>query len=188
MHREGRRISTIYFSAGGYGALDGFDGLAATPAPSNMIGSPTEVFEQHTSISVLSKRILPDTGGAGRHPGGPGQEIVLRNDTENPLSIACFGGRTLFPARGVAGGREGALRQHRLNGELVDSKGRYILAPGDTIGVREAGGAGFGEPRERPVEALAADLAAGHVSVEGVRREYGVDLAAAAKRPRAAAE
>jgi N-methylhydantoinase B len=187
-HRDdGRRISTIYFSAGGYGALDGFDGYAAVPAPSNMIGSPTEVFEQETSITVLTKRLLPDSGGAGRHPGGPGQEFVMRNDTTNPLQLACFAGRTQFASRGVAGGKDGALRTHRLNGEVVDSKGRYMLQPGDTMAVKEAGGAGFGDPKQRPVEALLVDLDAGHVTVDGVRRAYGVDLDVERKRPRVSA-
>ena len=187
VHREGRRISTIYFCAGGYGALDGFDGHAATPAPSNMIGSPTEVFEQETSITVLSKRLIPDSGGAGRNAGGPGQEIALRNDTGNPLQLSCFAGRTEFPAHGVDGGRDGALRQHRINGAIVDSKGRYMLKPGDTITVREAGGAGFGDPRERDAAQLAADVEAGHRTVEGVLRDFGVDLRAAQTPPRESA-
>ncbi len=183
VHREGRRISTIYFCAGGYGALDGFDGHAAVPAPSNMIGSPTEAFEHDTSISVLSKRLIPDSGGAGRNAGGPGPEAVLRNDTGHPLQLSCFAGRTEFAARGVEGGRDGGLRQHLINDKIVDSKGRYMLKPGDRITIREAGGAGFGDPRERSAAQLAIDVEAGHRTVAGVLRDFGVDLRQSAGAP-----
>ncbi len=176
VHREGGRISTIYFCAGGYGALDGFDGHAAVPAPSNMIGSPTEVFEHETSLCVVYKRLQPDSGGAGQFTGGPGPEINLRNDTENLLQLSCFAGRTEFPAQGIDGGRNGSLRQHRINGELVDSKGRYMLKPGDLVTISEAGGAGFGDPSKRSRSQLEVDVEAGHRSLEGVLRDFKVDL------------
>jgi N-methylhydantoinase B len=175
-HRDGRRVSTLYFSAGGYGALDGFDGRPTTPAPSNMIGSPAEVFEQETSISIIGKRLLPDSGGAGRHPGGPGQEVRLRNDTGHPLQISCFAARTEFAAQGIGGGHDGSLRRHLINGKVVDSKGRYILAPGDEVTIRESGGAGFGLPSERSLADLKNDLERGFVTLEGVKRNYGIDL------------
>ena len=148
-----------------------------------MIGSPTEAFEHDTSISVLSKRLIPDSGGAGRNAGGPGPEAVLRNDTGHPLQLSCFAGRTEFAARGVEGGRGGGLRPHRINDKIVDSKGRYMLKPGDRITIREAGGAGFGDPRERSAAQLAIDVEAGHRTVAGVLRDFGVDLRQSAGAP-----
>jgi N-methylhydantoinase B len=141
-----------------------------------MIGSPTEVFEHETSLFVVSKRLQPDSGGGGQFTGGPGPEIKLRNDTENPLQLSCFAGRTEFPAKGIDGGRDGSLRQHRINGDLVDSKGRYMLKPGDLVTVSEAGGAGFGDPSRRTRSQLEIDIEAGHRSVEGVLRDFKVDL------------
>jgi N-methylhydantoinase B len=175
-HEDGRRISTIFFTTGGYGALEDFDGHAVTPAPSNMIGSPTEVFEQHTSIRVVSRRLLPDSGGAGKHPGGPGQETVLRNDTGQPLQVSCFAARTQFPAQGIGGGANGSLRRHIINGKVVDSKGRYMLHPGDTLTLIDPGGAGFGDPKNRPAAQLVEDVQGGHRTVQGVMRDFGVDL------------
>ena len=39
--------------------------------------------------------------------------------------------------------------------------------------LRVAGGSGFGDPLERPFEAVQGDLDAGYVTVEGARRDYG---------------
>jgi N-methylhydantoinase B/oxoprolinase/acetone carboxylase alpha subunit len=36
-----------------------------------------------------------------------------------------------------------------------------------------AGGAGFGDPRERALEAIAADLEDGYITEEGALRDYG---------------
>ena len=48
------------------------------------------------------------------------------------------------------------------------------LAPGQQVLVALPGGAGFGNPFERPVEAVLADVVAGYVSLEGAERDYGV--------------
>jgi N-methylhydantoinase B len=175
-NREGRGISSIFFAAGGYGALDGMDGWPATPGPSNMIGTPVEIWENETGTTILRKAILPDTGGAGAFRGGPGQEIAIRNDTGHPLEVSTFAGRTEFASVGYRGGADGALRRHEINGRPVHPKGRYVLQPGDVIGTREAGGGGFGEARLRSPERVLADLRDGYVTIEGARRDYGVEV------------
>lgn len=181
---EGRGISSIFFAAGGYGALCDLDGWPATPGPSNMIGTPVEVWENETGITMVEKTLLPDSGGAGEFRGGPGQDLTLRNDTGNELTVSTFAGRTEFPAEGYRGGRAGALRQHRINDQPVHPKGRYTLAPGASIRTLEAGGGGFGPPERRPVEKVLDDVRRGYVTLEGARRDYGVlvDLAAGTAR------
>ena len=103
-HRDGRTIASLFFLAGGFGALKGST-AAATPAPSNMGVVPTEIWENLTSMTVVKRELLPDSGGAGQFRGGVGQEVVLRNDTGNPLTISFMGQRTEFPAQGFHGGR-----------------------------------------------------------------------------------
>ena len=78
-----------------------------------------------------------------------GQEIVLRNDTGHLLTVFSMANRTQFPARGLRGGGNGALREHRVNGVTVDPKGRHVLAPGDVFVALEAGGGGMGDPSLR---------------------------------------
>ena len=147
-HRDGEEISSLFFLAGGLGAMLGQDGRAVTPAPSNMTVVPTEVWENRTSITIEKREILPDTGGDGKWRGGDGQEVVFRNDTGYLLEIALMGQRTEFAAKGLQGGDDGALCRYEVNGQLVDPKSRVELSPGDRISMREAGG-GFGSAAER---------------------------------------
>jgi N-methylhydantoinase B len=78
-----------------------------------------------------------------------------------------------------AGGREIA----RPNGKLPPTR----LGPGDAYVLRAGGGGGFGDPLERPVELVRADVEAGYVSVKSARRDYGVVIDARTLRVDAAA-
>lgn len=171
--RDGRAFSTLYFASGGYGALKGLDGWATLPHPSNMAVVPVEVWETLTHTTIERKQLRTDSGGTGRWRGGLGQEVVLRNDTGHPLTILGMGNRTLFPAKGVFGGGDGTLRVHAIDGTPVHAKGRLEVAPDQRITVTEAGGAGYGDPKERDREAVAFDVANGFVSREAAETEYG---------------
>ena len=174
-HPDGRGVSSIYFASGGYGALDGMDGAACMPFPSNMTSTPVETWENLTSVTIERKQFLIDSGGPGRYRGGLGQEIVFRNDSGHPMTVACFGARTEFPSLGIRGGQPGSLRRYVINDQPVHSKGRYVLAPGDVIRTWEPGGGGVGDPRDRARDAVLEDVRQGFVSPGAARREYGVD-------------
>ena len=171
---DGERISTVYFAAGGYGAHQGLDGAPVTPGPGNMIGCPTEIFEHDTTLRVVRKQLAPDSGGAGEFRGGVGQDIELVNTTGADLVISGLSGRTEFAPRGLAGANSGRLRQYRLNGQVIDAKGRYVMRPGDRLELSEPGGGGVGDPHRRPPERVLEDVVEGVVSVAGARRDYGV--------------
>ena len=47
---------------------------------------------------------------------------------------------------------------------------------GDVYAVRCAGGAGYGDPHERPPEAVLRDVKGGYVSPAVARNDYGVAL------------
>ena len=151
-------------------------GLATTPSPSNMMVMPTETWETLTGIRVLSRRLRADSGGAGERRGGLGQEIAMRNDTGGSVTVYAMGPRTVYPAKGVRGGKPGALRAYRLNGQEVQAQGRYTLKPGDRLELLEAGGGGYGDPARRDRRALEADVAQGFVTPEGAARDYGYTI------------
>lgn len=163
-HRDGEEVSSLFFLAGGLGAMKGLDGRAVTPAPSNMTVVPTEVWENRTSMTIEKREILANTGGPGQWRGGPGQEVVFRNDSGHLLEFALMGQRTEFPAKGLAGGGDGGPRLYEVNGKVVDPKARIELAPGDRITMREAGGGGYGNAADRDAVAVKADIARGHVT------------------------
>jgi N-methylhydantoinase B len=170
--REGREVSSIFFASGGFGALDGMDGAPCTPSPSNMTGTPIEVWENLTDLFVEGKSLLANSGGAGTYRGGLGQQIDLRNDSTHPMTVSCLAGRTEYPPVGILGGKPGRAREIRINGKPVHPKGRYTLAPGDRITTYEAGGGGYGDPRKRDRTRIAKDIAAGYVTPDAALRDY----------------
>jgi N-methylhydantoinase B len=176
-HRDGRPVSTLYFAAGGFGALRDHDGPEVLPAPSNMAVVPVEVWETLTSTTIESKRLLPDSGGAGKARGGLGQEVIIRNDSGNLLTVLCMANRTEFEAKGFAGGQAGLLRELRLDGVTIDPKGRHQAVAGARITLIEAGGGGYGDPRERAREDVLRDVRYGFISAAAACEQYGFDAA-----------
>jgi N-methylhydantoinase B len=173
VRRDERPFSTLYFGAGGYGALRDLDGWCTLPHPSNMATVPVEVWETLTHTTIESKRLLPDTGGPGQWRGGLGQEVVLRNDTGHLITTLGMGNRTMFPACGMFGGGDGALRAHAIDGTPIHAKGRNELAPGQRMCIVEAGGGGFGDPMARARAAVAEDVAQGYVGRQAANEIYG---------------
>ena len=173
VRRDERPFSTLYFAAGGYGALRDLDGRSTLPHPSNMATVPVEVWETLTHTTIESKRLLPDTGGPGQWRGGLGQEVILRNDSGHLITTLGMGNRTLFPARGIFGGGDGSLRMHAIDGNPIHAKGRHDLAPGQRMRIVEAGGGGFGDPKARAPAAIAEDVAQGYVSAWAAQEIYG---------------
>jgi N-methylhydantoinase B len=175
--RQGRDFTTLFFSTGGFGALKGLDGTAATPAPSNMMVMPAETWETMTGLRVVSRALRPDSGGPGQYRGGLGQHIVMANETGNPLTVFIMGCRTEFPAQGVCGGRPGALRKYLVNGKEVHPKGRYEMKPGEVIELLDAGGGGYGDPAKRDPRSIAEDIAQGFLTPAAAERDYGYQAA-----------
>lgn len=178
MHRSGRPFATLYFTAGGLGGMHGMDGVSTTPAPSNMKVLSTEVIESLTSLRVVERTFIRDSGGAGEYRGGLGSRYVVRNETGQSVVVIGLGRRYQFPALGLNGGKPGLVRRYLLNGEPVNPRGRHVLAPGDQIEVQDAGGGGYGDPRNRDREKVIADVRCGFVSAEAAVEVYGLDKSA----------
>lgn len=174
-HPDGSPMATLYFLSGGFGAMTELDGRSATPGPSNMAVVPVELWESRTGITIVEKRLVPDSGGAGERRGGLGQIAVLRNDTGYPLKVFSMANRWQFPARGLMGGGSGSLRRHLLNDNPIPATGMQVLAPGDRLTIVEAGGGGMGDPRRRSRESVHRDVALGFVTEEQAREVYGLD-------------
>lgn len=175
-NRTGEEFATLFFTAGGLGGMSGLDGRSTTPSPSNMRVLSTEILENLTSLLVEHRMIRPDSGGPGEFRGGLGQTYRLRNVTDNAVNVVGLGRRNTYPALGLRGGKPGAPRLYRINEQEVFPRGRYVLKPGDTIDVFDAGGGGYGNPADRDRKAVAADVAAGFVSPEQAAAAYGLSV------------
>lgn len=170
---EGATFNVHVLPNGGKGATVAGDGLPTIAFPYNGTVTPTEVIENQAPIVVDYKRLASDSGGAGRHRGGLGQEIGLRVVGSEPIIASLRPDKVTHPPPGVLGGLPGRAGHYLFNGEQPAIEPRH-LSPGDTIHLRLPGGGGYGDPRKRPPEDVARDVENGYVSAEEAERRYGV--------------
>lgn len=168
----GRRYVDIMFLNGGLGARPTMDGVSTVGWPANIAGIPIEVTENEKPLLFLEKQLVTDSGGAGRYRGGLGGILQVKSVAKEPITIGVRLDRTTHPTLGVFGGGSGSTSAVAVDGQPVHPKKTLHLAPGQVYSVRTAGGAGYGDPSERPVELVEADVRGGYVSEEAARRDY----------------
>jgi N-methylhydantoinase B len=137
-----------------------------------------EVLEQKYPLRFRSLRLLTDSGGSGRHRGAPASETVY-GPTDAPMQVFYFADFADHPPLGALGGGAGGaarLSKLELDGSEspLDPIGDVTLEPGEFVRGLEAGGGGYGDPLTRTLDAVAADVRDGWVSVEAARDHYGV--------------
>ncbi len=184
-NNQGRVSSDHFFMGGGQGASSRADGKSGLLFPTSAANTPVELLESRMPVLVLEKGLVADTGGAGRHRGGLGQRMRARRlvaGTE-PMMVGLypegwglkpeglFGGRPGGPGRGTVKRPDDATPRDVGTGEMVS-----LLDALTEIEGQIAGGSGFGEPRERSLEAVQADLEDGYITAEGAARDYDVVL------------
>lgn len=161
--------------SGGTGARPGLDGLSATSFPSGVWGSQVETTEAVAPILITRRELRCDSGGAGRTRGGLGQHIEMRSSEDQDVMLFLSVERVLNPARGRFGGGQGAAGRIRVgeDGPDLPGKGEIRVKAGDTLIFETPGGAGFGDPHERPRDQVQRDLDHGLISREAAQDLYG---------------
>ena len=166
--------------SGGRYYADGEDTIHVVPDSRNL---PTEFTESRFPFVVERLGLAVDSGGPGLFRGGLGYEkhIRMRKDAHF-MSIA---DRSILACWGVKGGKAGKSFQVTIDpggpaerevDALADAE---PVRAGETIRIRTTGGGGWGDPLERPVDAVVRDVEWGKVSVDGARADYGVGLSVA---------
>ena len=138
-----------------------------------------EASEVKSPLIVDEFSLVQDSGGAGRQRGGLGLRRVTRMTT--PASFNCRIERTKCAPWGLDGGKD-ALANHiyvqRRDGTVFQPPNGKIdviqLEAGDAYVLESGGGGGFGNPLERPLQAVVADVRAGYISAETAERDYAV--------------
>jgi N-methylhydantoinase B len=171
---DGSRFSKIMFISGGMGAGHDHDGLSATCFPSNVVCGSMESVEAAAPLRVWRKQLAQDSGGPGEFRGGLGQDVEIELLGSRECTLALFVERISHPARGLLGGQSGSTARVELNAGATPLllKGRNRMRPGDRLGIRYAGGGGFGDPALRSEAAVHRDVVAGLVS-ESVAASLG---------------
>ncbi len=170
-------FSTVIFHCGGAGARPTKDGLNVTAFPSGVRTIPIEATESVAPILFRRREFREGSGSAGKFRGGLGQVIELGGAEGAPISLLCNFERLANPARGRDGGGAGAPGRVALaSGRPIRAKGRQTVPPRDFARLELPGGGGFGNPRERDPERVAADVLDGLIDREDAQRDYGVVL------------
>ena len=163
------------FHSGGAGARPRQDGLSATPYPSGVRNVPVEITEAITPLVVWQKEYRENSGGPGRQRGGLGQTMIVANREDGPFGIFATFERVHFPPRGRDGGGEGSKGKLSLtSGGVLRNKGIQSIPKGERLIVEMPGGGGYGDPKSRDPESVAADVRAGFIDRAAAESEYGV--------------
>ena len=178
---DGLFYSDHLFQGGGQGASAHGDGHSALLYPTSAGNTSVELFETRVPALVLEKAFMTDSGGPGRQRGGLGQVVSARKleDDGEPCQVGLYPSGVLREVPGLFGGRPGGRASGRVGrfGGAMRDVGTGALSVMKTTAeyaeLRVAGGSGFGDPQERPFEAVQRDLDAGYVTAEGARRDYG---------------
>ena len=96
-----------------------------------------------------------------------------------PVSFARYGDRHKIAPQGLFGGRIGTTGRFVLNPGTADektmkSKGLDTLQANDLVSLQLPGAAGYGDPRERALDAIDRDLADGKISPDNAEADYTI--------------
>jgi N-methylhydantoinase B len=156
---------------------DGMDGHSWWPLFENI---PTEYLEAYYPLRIDGYTTVTDSGGAGMHRGGNG--IEKRYVYLEPGHVSIHDDRWLTRPWGVLGGEPGErssklLRRADGSEQVLPAKCDEVeVQTGDMLVYHTAGGGGWKDRLDRPVEAVARDVAFGLVSRAKALAGYGVVL------------
>ena len=128
-------------------------------------------------MRIEAHEYVSDSAGAGRWRGAPGVGTRLKFLADNITNAMLAGVR--HPTRGLCGAENGP--PNALS--LTDGAGRtdvsevvynHRLQAGASIEFLRGGGGGWGDPLDRPVEEVLADIHNRYVSVDQAEAKYGV--------------
>lgn len=175
-------IGPVSGGAGGGPLMDGVEGSGGNR--SFLRNTPVEINEVEVPIHIAKYGLVPDSGGAGRYRGGTAMIMEFQVFSPNSVVTARNRNRTRFASWGVLGGSAGKSSSFYRNPEAVNG-GQNLgnidvisCMPGDTIRITGPGGGGYGNPAERPVADVQADLKAGFITIGGAKADYGVIVGA----------
>jgi N-methylhydantoinase B len=184
--RTGETFIFYEYPAGGTGAHadgDGNNTVRAWTESDMTTLQPIEAVEQQYPVRVERTALREDSGGPGRFRGGLGLTREVRFHTpDGRLSVLAE--RAVLPPFGVSGGGPGARNHFWVRrgvraiepSPLPGKVGGFPLEAGDVVVMDSSGGGGFGDPLDRALDAVAADLAEGYVTPAAAEATYGVVL------------
>ncbi|WP_180899047.1 hydantoinase B/oxoprolinase family protein [Martelella soudanensis] len=170
----------ILGSWGGRAAHDGVEGISNPGA--NLSNQPIELMEARLPLRIREYGYAANSGGAGRTRGGAAMirsyviesedaAMTLRSDRRRYLPLPIEDGMPGSPSLTILEHPDGSRAL------LATMKmGEQPLKRGDVVVHIAAGGAGYGDPLQRPAETVLRDIEDGHIDNAFARDVYGVVL------------
>ena len=176
---EARRpFAYVDLTAGARGGRPNGDGPEGVPHPgANISNTSVEIAEVELPIRVEEYGIKQDTGGPGKYRGALSQVRSVRCLAEEAI-LQLRSDKRRFPPYGLQGGKPGDPSWNILiSGEqetVLPTMGARRIAKDDVVSHIIAGGGGWGEPLERDPVLVQQDVWSEKLSIDYVKREYGV--------------
>jgi N-methylhydantoinase B/oxoprolinase/acetone carboxylase alpha subunit len=169
---EGGLRHASIITGGGRGAGQGVDGTTRNCYPSSAGNVAAEIIENRVPVLIEENQLLPDSGGAGRWRGSPGQRLSIRKRPghELPVTLYIHPDRLRFPAPGLLGGASGQANRIFFNDQDLAPDGALttgevvLTTPEDRFTALIAGGGGYGPATERDQAAVERDAEYGYVT------------------------
>jgi N-methylhydantoinase B len=177
---DGSPFVLVLIPPGGWGGTAEHDGWDTTDEPvGNCMNVPVEYYELKYPVIVEEYALDPHSAGPGRHRGGHGhfQRLLALAD----LAVTTMGSRSTNPPAGLFGGWPGSTSAFWVG---TDDGVRRLRSKNSGVGIpagarfttNPGGGGGYGDPRERAVEAVVGDVRNGFCTPDEARDIYGVVL------------
>jgi N-methylhydantoinase B len=177
LRRNRKPFIIVDMICGAWGGRPDKDGVEAITNPSqNLSNMPIEVMEAEHPILVEEYALVPDSCGAGRFRGGIGIKRSYRILADEAL-LQLRTDRVKFQPYGLAGGKPGGTSRNAItiDGKTspLPSKVTMTVPKGALISHEQAGGGGYGNPRERDPRLVREDLADGKITRQFAQQHFG---------------
>jgi N-methylhydantoinase B len=142
-----------------------------------------EIDELRHPVFVHTRKLIPDSEGAGRFRGALGAYSEFA-PVDCSMTVAYVADGNINPARGTRGGGTGARSaqfRRKADGSLEPTPAcaEVLIGPDETMVSISGGGGGYGAPHEREPERVLHDVREGWISPARAEDVYGVVLTAA---------
>ncbi len=175
-----RRFVVQSIEGGGWGGRPAEDGESGTVSvcQGDVRNGSIEGIELKCPVLVESRGLRTDSGGAGKHRGGLGIDMRVRNLVEGRWNFE-HTRREQCPPWGIWGGKAGTYGDFllRLPGEndfRSMAASHYPVPVQSEVIVRTGGGGGWGDPLERDAAVVRADVIEELITRRAAEEEYGV--------------
>jgi N-methylhydantoinase B len=166
-------------SGGTYG-VDGFDHIGTIMTGGALAAQDPEVHEVQNPHLIEHYEYWPDSAGAGRWRGGYGTYARWQLCGEKTMAVTI--GQGAEPGEephGLFGGKPGTLNRvlyHQPNGSTITPLVHDIHydLDGSTVEQFAGGGGGYGDPLDRDIALVVAEIRDELLSPEKARRDYRV--------------